>query len=68
MSAWPLLTIPGTLLLLAGVLWLSALAEERLLSPRSLILSTVRARQASPEYAEAMVARQYERLLREYQP
>ncbi len=68
MSVWLLLTIPVTLLLLSGVLFLSAFAEERLLSPRSLILSTVRARRASPEYAEAFVARQFERLLREYQP
>lgn len=68
MSLWLLLTIPGTLLLLSGMLYLSALAEERLLSPRSLILSTVRARGASPEYAEVFVARQFERLLREYQP
>ncbi|HEX2039165.1 MAG TPA: hypothetical protein VHF47_05455 [Acidimicrobiales bacterium] len=67
MSGWPLLVIPGTLLLLAAVLYLSALAEERFLSPRSLILSTVRARRTSPEYAEAFVARQFERLLREYQ-
>ena len=68
MSAWFLLTIPGTLLLLSAVLYLSAFAEERLLSPRSLILSTARARHATPEYAEAFVARQFERLLREYQP
>lgn len=68
MSVWLLLATPGTFLLLSGVLYLSALTEERLLSPRSLIVSTVRARRASPEYAEAFVARQFERLLREYQP
>ncbi len=68
MSMWLLLSIPGTLALLVAVLYLSAVTEERLLSPRSLILSTVRARGSSPEYAEAFVARQFERLLREYQP
>jgi hypothetical protein len=67
MPAWLLLTIPGTLLLLAGVLYLSAVVEDRFLSPRSLILSTVRARGSSPEFAEVFVARQFERLLREYQ-
>jgi hypothetical protein len=67
MSAWLLLMIPGTLALLSAVLFLSAFTEEHFLSPRSLILSTVRARRSSPEYAEAFVARQFERLLREYQ-
>lgn len=67
MSAWLLLSIPATPLLLGAVLLLSAQAEERFLSPRSLILSATRARRNSPEYAEAFVARQFERLLREYQ-
>jgi hypothetical protein len=68
MSAWLLLAIPGTLLLLTAVLYLSAMAEERFLSPRSLILSTMRAKHTSPEYAEVFVARQLDRLLQEYQP
>ncbi len=67
MSAWLLLSIPATPLLLGAVLLLSAKAEERFLSPRSLILSVTRARWNSPEYAEAIVAREFERLLRDHQ-
>lgn len=67
MAVWQLLTIPGTLLLLSGVLFLSAKAESRFLSPRSLILGVTRSRWNSPEYAEMFVARQFERLLRDYQ-
>jgi hypothetical protein len=67
MSVWLLLTIPGTLLLLSAVLFLSGQAEERFLSPRSLIVGATKARWNSPEYAEAFVARQFERLLRDYQ-
>ena len=63
MSAWLLLSIPGTPLLLGAVLLLSAQAEAHFLSPRSLILSATRARWNTPEYAEAMVAREVERLL-----
>lgn len=58
-----LLSIPGTLVLLAAVLVLSAMAEERFLSPRSLVISVVRTRNNTPEYAEAFVARQLEQLL-----
>jgi hypothetical protein len=58
------LSIPITVLLLAGVLFLSAFVERRFLSPRAVVLSTVRARRSSPEYAEAMVARQFEDVLR----
>lgn len=67
MAAWQLLTIPGTLLLLTAVLFLSAKAEDRFLSPRALILGVARSRRNSPEYAEVFVARQFERLLRDYQ-
>lgn len=65
MSAWFLLSIPATPLLLGTVLFLSAKAEERFLSPQSLILSVTRARWNSPEYAEMFVANQFERLLQE---
>jgi hypothetical protein len=58
------LSIPVTVLLLAGVLFLSAFVERRFLSPRAVVLSTVRARRSSPEYTEAMVARQFEDVLR----
>jgi len=52
-----------TPLLLATLLFLSCRAEAWLLSPRALVLSTVRARRSSPEYTEAMVARQFADML-----
>ncbi len=60
-----LLAVPGTIVLLAAILYMSAVAEQRFLSPRSLILGVVRARGSSPEFAEAFVVRQLERILRE---
>ena len=65
-TAWLLATIPGTLLLLVGILYLSALAEERFLSPRSLILGVMRVRGNTPEYVEAFVARQLAQVLRDH--
>lgn len=59
-----LLSIPITVFLLGGVLFLSAVVEQRFLSPRAVVLSTVRARRSTPEYTEAMVAKQFEQLLR----
>lgn len=63
-TVWLIAAIPGTVLVLAAILALSALAEQRFLSPRSMVLATVRARRTTPEYAEAYVARQFEVLLR----
>lgn len=63
-NGWWLLAVPGTSLLLGAILYLSAVAEERFLSPRSLILGVVRARRNTPEFAEAFVARQFERILK----
>lgn len=63
--AWLLAAVPGTVMLLAAILALSALAEQHFLSPRSLILAAVRSRRSTPEYAEAYVARQFELLLRD---
>ncbi len=60
-----LLAVPGTCAVLAAVLYLSAVAERRLLSPCRLILGAARARRSTPEFAEAFVARQFDRLLRE---
>jgi len=57
------LSIPVTLMLLSGVLFLSSVAEQRFLSPRAVVLSTVRARRSTPEYTEALVAKQFEELL-----
>ena len=64
---WLLLAVPGTTVLLAVVLALSAAAERRFLSARSLIVGVVRARRNTPEFTEAFVARQFERILREQQ-
>ena len=49
------------------MLVLSDLAEKRILSPQSMILSTARARRSTPEIAEALVAREFERLLKDTQ-
>jgi hypothetical protein len=59
-----MLSIPVTVVLLAGLLFLSALVERRFLSPRAVVLSSVRARRSSPEYTEALVAKEFEELLR----
>ena len=64
-TAWILLALPGTSVVLGGVLFLSAWIERRMLSPRRLILGAARARRNTPEFAEAFVAGQFERLLRE---
>jgi hypothetical protein len=64
MSAWSLLAVPLCLgvivLLLAGMSWF----EQRLLSPRSLIVYTARSRHMAPETVEQLVAAQSEALLR----
>jgi hypothetical protein len=59
-----LLSIPGTLLLLVVLLYLSDVAETRIVSPRALILRAVVGRRTSPEQAEVLVAAEVERLLR----
>ena len=68
MATWVLLlSIPLALLLPCGLLALSAAAERRILSPRSMIISAVRSRRSAPEFTEAFVARQFERLLKNVQ-
>lgn len=65
--SWSLLLIPGALLLVSLILAGSAAMEGWILSPRSLIVSAARARRSPPEYTEAFVATQFERLLRHHQ-
>ena len=67
MSLLVLLAIPGTFVLLLGLLLLSALVEEKVLSPKSMILQVAKTRGATPEYAEAFVAREFDRMLRQAQ-
>lgn len=62
-----ILAVPAVFLVLFGLLALTVIVEQRILHPRSMILSTARARRVSPEYAEAFVARETERLLRDIQ-
>ena len=68
MPTWLLLlSIPVALAIPSLLLALSAMVEERVLSPRSMILSAVRARRSPPEFTEALVAREFERLLKNVQ-
>lgn len=62
-----LLLIPVALGALSAILVLTAYAERHILSPRSLIPRAALARHSEPEYAEALVAREFERLLRDSQ-
>ncbi|HEX4978512.1 MAG TPA: hypothetical protein VFV35_00460 [Acidimicrobiales bacterium] len=64
---WLLLAVPMALVLISGLLALSAALERQVLSPRAMILSAARSRRAQPEFAEAFVAREVERLLRDVQ-
>ena len=66
MGSLGVLLIPLALGLVSLLLFVTAWLEESVLSPRSLILHTVRARsrRIQPEQVEALVAAQSERLLR----
>ncbi len=66
MSAWSLLAIPACLALVAALLMVVSWFEERLLSPRSLIVYTARSRHVGPDTGELFIAKQSEQLLGEY--
>jgi hypothetical protein len=68
MPSWLLLlALPVALAMPCVLLVLSDLAEKRVLSPQSMILSTARARRSTPELTEQLVAREFERLLKDTQ-
>ena len=66
MGSLGVLFIPASLLVVTALLFATAWLEENVLSPRSLILHTVRtrSRHMPPEHVEQLVAAQSERLLR----
>jgi hypothetical protein len=61
------LFVPAALLVVTVLLFVTVWLEENVLSPRSLILHTVRtrSRRVQPEQVERLVAMQSERLLRD---
>ncbi len=63
MALLGLLSIPGTLVLLGLLLFLSDMAENRVVSPQALIVKAAKGRSTSPERAERLVAAEVERLL-----
>jgi len=62
-SPWDLLLVPLSLSLIFSLLFAVSWFEQRVLSPRSLILHSARSRGTRPDQVEALVAAQSERLL-----
>ena len=62
MIPWQLLLVPLIPLIVLGFLVLSAWIEERMLSPRALIVRAARSPRSSPETAERLVAAECARL------
>ena len=69
MGSLGVLFVPGALLLVSVLLFVTAWLEDNVLSPRSLILHTVRtrSRRIRPEDVERLVALESERLLRDFE-
>ena len=69
MGSFGVLFVPLALALVSVLLFVTAWLEENVLSPRSLILHTVRtrSRRVHPEDVERLVAAQSERLLRNFE-
>ncbi len=63
MTAWSLLFVPASLALIVVLLIAVSWIEQRVLSPRALIVHSARSRAADPEHAEAFVAGQAQSLL-----
>ena len=68
MSPWEVLFVPASLAFVYSLLFVVSWFEQRVLSPRSLILHSARSRGAEPEHVEALVTAQSERLLKALLP
>ena len=64
MSSWILLAVPLCLGMVVALLWGVAWFEERVLSPRAMILYTTRSRRVGPDTVELFVAKQGDELLK----